>query len=66
MLAFEWPMRPSSIGAGHAPWTGYRAADHPDKIRLKHRKTDELALHPLEYVDEDGELVKLYEKAERS
>lgn len=64
VLAFEWLMRPSSIGAGYAPWTGYRASDHPDKIRLKHRKTDELALHPLEYVDEDGELVKLYEKAE--
>ena len=42
----------------------YRASDHPDKIRLKHRKTDELALHPLEFIDEDGALVKLYEKAE--
>ncbi|WP_208248090.1 hypothetical protein WGT02_10325 [Rhizobium sp. T1470] len=40
------------------------ASDHPDKIRLKHRKTDKLALHPLEYADEDGSLVKLYEKAE--
>lgn len=66
VLAFEWLMRPSSIGAGYAPWTGYRASDHPDKIRLKHRKTDELALHPLEYLDEDtGELVKLYEDAEK-
>ncbi|QRY69223.1 hypothetical protein JVX98_13460 [Ensifer sp. PDNC004] len=64
VLAFEWLMRPSSIGAGYAPWTGYRASDHPDKIRLKHRKTDELALHPLEYLDEDGDTVKLYEKAE--
>lgn len=59
VLAFEWFMRPSSIGAGYEPWTGYRASDHPDKIRLKHRKTDELALHPLEYLDEDGSLVKL-------
>jgi hypothetical protein len=57
-------MRPSSIGAGYTPWTGYRGSDHPDKIRLKHRKTDELALHPLEFIDEDGALVKLYEKAE--
>lgn len=64
VLAFEWLMRPSSIGAGYAPWTGYRASDEPDKIRLKHRKTDELALHPLEYIDEDGALVKLYKKAE--
>ncbi len=64
VLAFEWLMRPSSIGAGYAPWTGYRASDEPDKIRLKHRKTDELALHPLEFVDEDGGLVKLYEDAE--
>ncbi|MHC2297899.1 hypothetical protein [Rhizobium mongolense] len=49
----------------HAPWTGYRGSDHPDKIRLKHRKTNELALHPLEYVDEeDGELVRLYADAE--
>ncbi len=65
VLAFEWLMRPSSIGAGYAPWTGYRASDHPDKIRLKHRKTDELALHPLEYLDEEtGELIKLYEDAE--
>ncbi|MGV4796181.1 hypothetical protein [Rhizobium sp. F40D2] len=66
VLAFEWLMRPSSIGAGYAPWTGYRASDHPDKIRLKHRKNDELALHPLEYLDEESsELVKLYEEAEQ-
>ncbi|MDR9809566.1 hypothetical protein [Rhizobium hidalgonense] len=66
VLAFEWLMRPSSIGAGYAPWTGYRASDHPDKIRLKHRKNDELALHPLEYTDEEtGEIVKLYEDAEK-
>lgn len=66
VLAFEWLMRPSSIGAGYAPWTGYRASDHPDKIRLKHRKTDELALHPLEYLDEEtGAVVKLYEDAEK-
>ncbi|WP_139187102.1 hypothetical protein [Rhizobium mongolense] len=65
VLAFEWLMRPSSIGAGYAPWTGYPASAHPDKIRLKHRKTDELVLHPLEYVDEkDGELVRLYADAE--
>jgi hypothetical protein len=70
VLAFEWLMRPSSIGSGYAPWTGYRASDHPDKIRLKHRKTDELALHPLEYVERDEEtgeeiVVKLYEDAEK-
>lgn len=64
VLAFEWLMRPSSIGAGFAPWTGYRASDHPDKIRLKHRKNDTLALHPLEFVDEDGLKVLLYEQAE--
>lgn len=63
VLAFEWLMRPSSIGAGYAPWGGYRGPDHPDKIRVKHRKTDELAFHPLEYV-EDGELVMMYEQAE--
>ncbi|MGO7089416.1 hypothetical protein AB9E14_23360 [Rhizobium leguminosarum] len=66
VLAFEWLMRPSSIGAGYAPWTGYRASDHPDKIRIKHRKTDQLALHPLEYLDDEtGDLVKLYEDAEK-
>ncbi len=64
VLAFEWLMRPSSIGAGFAPWTGYRASDHPDKIRLKHRKNDALALHPLEFVDEDGSKVLLYTQAE--
>ncbi len=64
VLAFEWLMRPSSIGAGFAPWTGYRASDHPDKIRLKHRKNDALALHPLEFVDEDGSTVLLYSQAE--
>ncbi len=64
VLAFEWLMRPSSIGAGYAPWTGYRASDHPDKIRLKHRKNQELALHPLEFIDESGERVRLYEDAE--
>lgn len=63
VLAFEWLMRPSSIGAGYAPWGGYRGADHPDKIRVKHRKTDELAFHPLEYI-ENGELVMMYEQAE--
>jgi hypothetical protein len=70
VLAFEWLMRPSSIGAGYAPWTGYRASDHPDKIRLKHRKTDELALHPREYVEIDEEtgdeaVITLYEEAEK-
>lgn len=70
VLAFEWLMRPSSIGAGYAPWTGYRASDQPDKICLKHRKNDELALHPLEYTEVDEEtgeevLVKLYEDAEK-
>lgn len=64
VLAFEWLLRPSSIGAGYAPWTGYRASDHPDKIRLKHRKNDTLALHPLEYVSDDGETVPLYQQAE--
>jgi hypothetical protein len=70
ILAFEWLMRPSSIGAGYAPWNGYRASDEPDKIRLKHRKTDELAILPLEYVEVDEEtgeevIVKFYEDAEK-
>jgi len=65
VLAFEWLMRPSSIGAGYAPWTGYRASDHPDKIRLKHRKNDELALLPLEELEKDGTVTLFYEAAEK-
>lgn len=64
VLAFEWLMRPSSIGAGYAAWTGYRSEAEPDKIMIGHRKTNERAEHPLEYVDEAGELVTLYPEAE--
>lgn len=65
VLAFEWLMRPSSIGAGYAAWSGYRGGDEPDKIVIGHRKTEERAAHPLEYVDDDGRLVLLYPDAER-
>jgi hypothetical protein len=65
VLAFEWLMRPSSIGAGYAAWSGYRGGDAPDKIVIGHRKTEERASHPLEYVNADGELVLLYGDAER-
>ncbi len=64
ILAFEWLMRPSNIGAGWAAWTGYRGLAHPDKIMIRHRKNGEVALHPLQYVGESGELVKLYPDAE--
>ncbi len=64
VLAFEWLLRPSNIGAGWAAWTGYRGAAHPDKIVIRHRKNGEVALHPLEYVDEDGALHRLYGDAE--
>lgn len=30
ILAFEWFLRPSSIAAGFAQWSGYRSAAHPD------------------------------------
>jgi len=65
ILAFEWLMRPSSIGAGYAAWTGYRGESAPDKIIIGHRKTSERAEHPLEYIDDDGNLVELYADAER-
>ncbi len=65
VLAFEWLMRPSNIGAGYAAWSGYRGGAHPDKIEIRHRKTGEVALHPLEFIDEDGQLVKLYPDAEK-
>ncbi len=64
VLAFEWLMRPSSIGAGYAAWSGYRGESAPDKIIIGHRKTKERAEHPLEYVDEDGAVVALYAEAE--
>lgn len=64
VLAFEWLLRPSNIGAGWAAWTGYRGDAYPDKIAIRHRKNGEMAIHPLEYVDEDGALVKLYSDAE--
>lgn len=65
VLAFEWLMRPSSIGTGYAAWSGYRGESAPDKIIIGHRKTSERAEHPLEYVDEAGCLIELYADAER-
>ncbi|MCD1266899.1 hypothetical protein B5M44_22040 [Shinella sumterensis] len=64
VLAFEWLMRPSSIGAGYASWGGYRGESAPDKIIIGHRKTAERAEHPLEYVGEDGDVIALYAEAE--
>lgn len=64
VLAFEWLLRPSNIGAGWAAWTGYRGEAHPDKMAIRHRKNGEMALHPLEYTDEEGRIVKLYADAE--
>lgn len=64
VLAFEWLMRPSSIGAGYASWSGYRGDSDPDKIIIGHRKTSERATHPLEYLDDSGMLVALYQEAE--
>lgn len=64
ILAFEWLMRPSNIGAGYAAWSGYRGGAHPDKIEIRHRKTGEMALHPLEFVEDDL-LIKLYPDAEK-
>ncbi|HEV7436519.1 MAG TPA: hypothetical protein VGO22_16880 [Pseudorhizobium sp.] len=64
VLAFEWLMRPTSIGAGYAAWSGYRGDSAPDKIIIAHRKTGERAEHPLEYVEEDGTVVALYAQAE--
>ncbi|SMF65405.1 hypothetical protein SAMN02982989_3355 [Xaviernesmea oryzae] len=64
VLAFEFFLRPSNIGAGYAPWTGYRGESAPDKIIFSHRKTGERAEHPLEYIGEDGAVVALYAQAE--
>ncbi|OLP44608.1 hypothetical protein BJF95_08880 [Rhizobium oryziradicis] len=64
VLAFEFLMRPSSIGAGFANWTDYRGEHAPDKIVVRHRKTGARAEHPLEFVNEDGEVICLYEQAE--
>lgn len=65
VLAFEWLMRPSSISAGYAAWSGYRSSATPDKIQIGHRKTKQRAEHPLEYVSESGETIQLYEAAEQ-
>ncbi len=40
VLAFEFLMRPSSIGAGFCGWSGYRGKSDPDKIIVRHRKTE--------------------------
>lgn len=64
ILAFEWLLRPSNIGAGWAAWTGYRGESQPDKIIIRHRKNGEVAIHPLQYVDEAGNVVLLYADAE--
>lgn len=64
VLAFEWLMRPSNIGAGWAAWSGYRGSGHPDKIVIRHRKNGTVAEHPLEHAGEDGSLICLYADAE--
>lgn len=64
VLAFEFLMRPSSIGAGYAAWTGYRAEAAPDKLIIGHRKNNQRADHPLEYTDELGTSARLYPQAE--
>ncbi|WP_176083156.1 hypothetical protein [Martelella sp. HB161492] len=64
VLAFEFLMRPSSIGAGFAAWSGYRSESAPDKLVIGHRKTGQRAEHPLEYLDENGQPVLLYPDAE--
>ena len=58
VLAFEFLLRPSNIGAGFAAWTGYRGDSATDKIIFTHRKTGERAEHPLEYTDEDEQLFR--------
>lgn len=65
ILAFEWLLRPSNIGAGWAAWSGYRGESQPDKIIVRHRKNGEVAIHPLEYINDAGEIVLLYADAER-
>lgn len=64
ILAFEWLLRPSNIGAGWAAWTGYRGSAYPDKIVIRHRKNGEVAIHPLEFVNGEGATVRLYAQAE--
>jgi hypothetical protein len=64
VLAFEWLMRPSNIGAGWAAWSGYRGAAQPDKIVIRHRKNGAVATHPLEYESDDGAMILLYADAE--
>ena len=64
VLAFEFLMRPTSIGAGFCGWSGYRGKSDPDKIIVRHRKTGETAVHPLEYVDDNGATIALYPQAE--
>lgn len=64
VLAFEFLMRPTSIGAGFAAWSGYRGESAPDAIIVNHRKTGQRAEHPLEFIDEDGETIRLYPQAE--
>lgn len=64
VLAFEFLLRPSNIGAGRASWSGYRGDSAPDKIIFGHRKNGERAEHPLEYTGEDGATIALYGQAE--
>lgn len=65
VLAFEFFMRPTSIGAGFAAWSGYRGESAPDKIVVTHRKNGERAEHPLEFTDsETGERIQTYTQAE--
>jgi len=64
VLAYEFFLRPSNIGAGWAAWSGYRGAAHPTSIAFRHRKNRQNAIHPLEFVEADGAVVKLYAEAE--
>jgi integrase len=48
LICFEWLQRPENVLTGKITWPDYRAADHPNHVRIFHHKTGEVVLQPLE------------------
>lgn len=65
VIAFEFLQRPENIIDGAVTWTDYRGPVDPHRIRIRHFKTDEMVLLPLDDLDDDGAVIdRFYPEAE--
>ena len=49
LICFEWLQRPENVLTGQITWPDYRAAEHPNHVRIFHQKTGQVVLQPLEH-----------------